>query len=64
MYRPHFGRKKLSQNRAKFSPRLTYTPKKPKNRCAAKKNRKERLSDLAIQSRHTDEIASNRGEEK
>lgn len=64
MYRPHFGRKKLSQNRVKFSPRLTYTPQKPKNRCGARENRKEKLSDLAIQSSHKDENASSRGEEK
>lgn len=64
MYRPHFGRKKLSQNRAKFTPRLTYTPKKPKNRCSARENRKEKMSDLAIQSRHRDENASNWGEKK
>lgn len=64
MYRPHFGRKKLSQNRAKFTPRLTYTPKKPKKPCGATKNPIGNRSNLAIQSRHWDENASKRGGEK
>ena len=64
MYRPYFGRKKLSQNKLKFTPRLTYTPKREKNRCSSRKILVQNRSDLAIQSRHGDENASNRSEEK
>ena len=64
MYRPHFGRKKLSQNKAKFTPRLTYTFKRPKKPCSSKEIGFEKRSDLAIQSRHLDENASKRGEGK
>lgn len=64
MYRPYFGRKKLSQNKLKFTPRLTYTPKREQNRCGSKRNPIQNRSDLAIQSRHGDENASNRSEEK
>lgn len=64
MYRPHFGRKKLSQNRAKFSPRLTYTPKNQKKRCVSMEIPNANRSELAMQSRHLDENASKRGEEK
>lgn len=64
MYRPYFGRKKLSQNKLKFTPRLTYTSQKGKNRCSSKKIFVQNRSDLAIQSRHGDENATNRSEKK
>ena len=64
MYRPYFGRKKLSQNKLKFTPRLTYTPKREKKRCSSKEIPVQNRSDLAIQSRHVDENASNRSEKK
>ena len=64
MYRPYFGRKKLSQNKLKFTPRLTYTPKRGKNRCGSKGISVQNRSDLAIQSRHGDENATNRSEKK
>lgn len=64
MYRPYFGRKKLSQNKLKFTPRLTYIPKKEKKRCGSKEISAQNHSDLAIQSRHGDENASKRSEKK
>lgn len=64
MYRPYFGRKKLSQNKLKFTPRLTYTSPKEKKRCSSKKISVQNRSDLAIQSRHGDENATNRSEKK
>jgi len=53
MYRRHFGQKKISQNRCKFTPRLTYQIGKSKNRCAAMDNQFQKVSGSFPQSRHT-----------
>ena len=57
MHRTHFGRKKMSQNRAKFTPRVTYNFKKPKISCPPKKNPQPNRSEFVERCRHVYENA-------
>lgn len=57
MHRTHFGRKKMSQNRTKFTPRITYNFKKPKNHCLYwSKHKKPRRSKRSIAEKKMREI--------
>ena len=62
MHRTHFGRKKMSQNRAKLTPRVTYNFKKPKNPCPSKKNPQPNRSKFVERCRHVYENAHERKE--
>ena len=62
MRRTHFGRKKMSQNKAKFTPRVTYNFKKLKNPCRSKGNPQPNRSGFVERCRHVYENASERKE--
>lgn len=62
MYRTHFGRKKMSQNKAKFTPRVTYNFKKPKNPCRSRKKLQANRSEIVERCRHVYENAPDRKE--
>ena len=62
MRRTHFGRKKMSQNRAKFTPRVTYNFKKPKKHCRSKEFPQQNRSEFVERCRHVYENANERKE--
>ena len=53
----------MSQNRAKFTPRVTYNFKKPKISCPPKKNPQPNRSEFVERCRHVYENAPVRKEE-
>lgn len=52
----------MSQNKAKFTPRVTYNFKKPKTPCRSKENPQFNRSEFVERCRHVYENASERKE--
>ena len=52
----------MSQNKAKFTPRVTYNFKKPKNHCRSKENPHPNRSGFVERCRHVYENAPERKE--